>query len=141
MPSLPAGSTTWLPWIAWAITVIASGVYAFYKEVSLKKIDIGRDQQASRLALELESLKLDFAQRKDYTDRMETNRERLEKEIERKDGDLWKAYNIIQDRDKTIKEQHDMIFELRGKVSKLEIEVNELKRNMHSVQQQQIGQS
>ncbi len=127
----PPVSSPWWPYVGWAVTILISlfaGGLAWLRELYFKRVDIQRDADAKRLALELEGLKLDFEQRKNYTDRMELDRNRLEKEIERKDGELWKAFAIIQDRDKTIKEQHEMIFELKGKVSRLELEILNLKK-------------
>lgn len=138
LSSLPApSSAAWWPWVGWGITALLgliSLVVQGLREFYFKKVDIQRDTDAKKLALELEGLKLDFEQRKHYSDKLEQRGERLEAENLRKDEQLWKAMSTINERDKTIREQHEMISELKNKVSKLEVEVNGLTRKIESLQ-------
>lgn len=142
LSSLPAPSNaSWWPWVGWGITALLGlisltiqGLREFY----FKKVDIQRETDAKKIALELEGLKLDFEQRKHYSDKLEQRGERLEAENLRKDEQLWKAMATINERDKTIREQHDTISELKNKVSKLEVEMTVLRGKMESIQ---TGQS
>jgi hypothetical protein len=135
---LPApGGVSWWPYVAWSIMALISIVsagFAAWMKLSEKRLDIEREAEAKKLGLEVESLKLDFEQRKNFTDRIIAECERAKLDEAKSKEEVWRVLAIVNERDKTIREQHDLIFELKAKVSKMEIEIDRLKHSMGLLQ-------
>jgi predicted RNase H-like nuclease (RuvC/YqgF family) len=132
IPPMPMPDGSGFHWqtVAWIVMILVSAtsaIFAAWVKLSEKRLDIDREADAKKLALEIESLKFDFEQRKSFTDRIIAECERAKEGETKAREEVWKVLTIVNERDKTIREQHDMIFELKSKVSKLEMEINQLK--------------
>lgn len=114
----PTDGTWWDTFVAltpWAFMAV-SAIFAAWVKIREKRVDADAQNDASRLALEVEQLQAEFKQRKEFTDTILQEGDRLRER-------LSEAYKQIVERDKINAELQATIASMDSRIKTLESQI------------------
>ena len=135
LTGLPAPSESLASWWPFAMAFLSfliasiSAAFAAWVKISEKKVDHAREAETRKTQIEIEELKMQFAHRKEFQDRLSEEFHKSLEENAKLRTELRESRQDVAARERVINELRGTIAELTLRVRHLEQEIGNSKRD------------